>query len=406
MILAATEEAQDNQLFIPEVMREDAFNQIDSGVYAIVVNEAQQEIWRSFSAVEAHLETASVERFGEFVFDQFEDEWGGYFRLQFGVVWEHEDASESRFGFTIFYDKLLLESVLDDFRYTLRTHILVVLLMMLVILMVALTWGLLPLRKIAQDLQKIETGKQQHLSFDYPQELLPLTENLNLLLEAEKSHRQRYRDTLSNLAHSLKTPLAILKGLNFSNLNTNEQDEQQQELESQIQRMDEIIQYQLYRPTGVHSGHILSSTALLPQIEKLTAALKKVYREKAIVFAIECDDKARFFGDEGDLMELLGNVVDNACKWTSDFVRINVQYSVFDDKHSLTIQIEDNGPGIKPELRESILKRGQRIDEQTEGQGIGLSVVAELVNQYQGTITVAGSELGGALFILNFNFSR
>ena len=402
MMLTAAEEEQPGVLFIPEVVREDSFNQIDSGNYAFVFDRELDEIWRSFSAVDLNKEIDQSVDAGQFLFGRVTLEGTEYFQLRYAVIWESEDNTESYYLFVILHDSATFYSVIQEFRLTLWTWFGFVLAAMFAILLLALRWGLKPLGQIARDLESIESGKQQKLSKNYPRELTPLTQNLNVLIEAERAQREKYRNTLSNLAHSLKTPLAVLKG----SIDPKHSEQQNRLIVEQVNRMDEIIQYQLLRVTTGTQGHMLASVNVKIELEKIVAALDKVYQDKYIQFELNCDESCRFYGDEGDFMEMMGNLLDNACKWTMNKVSIEVSAELNDSAQLLSIKIADNGPGVPEDKRKSILQRGQRLDEKTEGQGIGLSVVTELVHQYEGTISIEESEDKGALFLLEFNFKR
>lgn len=409
MLLTAAEEEAPGQLYLPEVVREGVFNQIDSGSYAFVYGGDTNEIWRSFSAVDLNLNLAETLPTGEFLFDKADINSQTFYRLRYAVIWESEDGTENYYQFTLLHEAQLLNAVVNDFRFTLLSGLAFVLVAMLIIQLLALRWGLSPLNLIAKDLKFIEAGRQQTLSKDYPAELQPLTRNLNLLIDAERAQREKYRNTLSNLAHSLKTPLAVMKGVTDQLNNSNESRTQSQGSETlaqQIERMDEIIKYQLSRAVAGAQGHMLASVNVKIGIEKIISALEKVYQSKCIDFHFACDEQARFYGDEGDFMEIMGNLLDNACKWTSSKVEVEVTYQTTKDACSLMLKVSDNGPGIKPSMYQDILSRGQRLDEKTEGQGIGLSVVSELVHQYDGSITISESDDNGATFTCYFDFKR
>lgn len=400
MLLTAAEEDQPGELYLPEVVREDTFNQIDSGNYAFVYNGVGREMWRSFSAVDLDLQLAEVIGAGEYFFDKVVINDIKFYRLRYAVIWEGADGSEHYYQFTLLQESFLLKAIVEDFRVTLWSGLLFVLFAMIVVQLAALNWGLKPLDLIATDLRRIESGQQKSLEGDYPKELTPLTQNLNILIEAERQQREKYRNTLSNLAHSLKTPLAVIKG------EVSAQSDSHQLINEQVNRMDEIIQYQLTRAVSGGSSNMLGSVNVAICLEKIVSALEKVYQTKQLNFNLQCDNKARFFGDEGDFMEMFGNLLDNACKWTGTAVNVAVNYEQNTIAQSLVIEIYDDGPGIPAAKQELILKRGQRLDEQTEGQGIGLSVVAELVHHYGGTIEIDSEYEQGACFRVSFKSVR
>lgn len=167
--------------------------------------------------------------------------------------------------------------------------------------------------------------------------------------------------------------------------------------------MNRIVEYQLQRAaTAGRSRGLAVRTAVKPVAEKIAASLNKVYRDKQVVSLVEVEDKAHFRGDEGDLTELLGNLMDNAYKWCAGKVRIIARAR--DDR--LVIEVEDDGPGIEPLEAQRILERGVRADEAVPGHGIGLAIVRDILDSYEGEIVIGKSELGGAKIKLSFPFSN
>ena len=206
-----------------------------------------------------------------------------------------------------------------------------------------LRWGLRPLRRAADEITRLEQGLQEQISGDYPTELKRLTENLNTLLTHERAQQKRYRDALADLAHSLKTPLALVRAALSEarpepNLSRN--------LDEQIEHMDRIVAYHLQRAAASGRSGMVVAQPVLPAVERVLKALAKVYADKRIETAIAVDARLRFRGDEGDLTELLGNVLDNAFKWARSRVRVTASLS----ETRLTLTVEDDGPGI-PEAR-------------------------------------------------------
>jgi len=259
-------------------------------------------------------------------------------------------------------------------------------------LMIVLRWGTLPLRRLARDIKAIENGQQQHLKGHYPVELQGLSRNLNALIDTEQQQRERYQNTLADLAHSLKTPLAVIR----VELETGARDDSHRLIEQQSQRMEDIITHQLQRAVIAAPNTLSERIPVAPVVTQLSTALGKVYAGKAIAIEQQVDAAAHFLGDKRDLMEVLGNIADNACKACQRRVKICA------DQHQgmLRLQIHDDGDGIDESLRDSVLQRGQRLDQKSPGQGIGLDVVNDIVSSYQGQLSIAQSPLGGALFTL------
>ena len=261
------------------------------------------------------------------------------------------------------------------------------------LLLLTTYWSLGSLRTIARQIDDIRSGKLDSLSSDFEQELTPLTESVNQLLENERQQTQRYQHALNDLAHSLKTRLALIQ------MTTRELElgrEIHDNINEQILTMDQMIQYQLRRAVTGRQRLASKGTEPVPLIEKLLASLTKVYRHKKLQTHFTFDDDALFHGEQGDLMELMGNLLDNACKFAISEVRVTLRRHL----ERLRIEVEDDGPGIDEAKSEQIFQRGVRADS-SPGQGIGLAVVTEIVHSYGGQIRVDESPLGGARFTLD-----
>lgn len=266
-----------------------------------------------------------------------------------------------------------------------------------ILLLLTSFWSLSSLRAIANQLHEIREGKRNTLSGDYERELQPLTESVNQLLNNERQQTQRYQYALDDLAHSLKTRLALIQ-LTAEELKLNHTLDDN--IDEQIVTMDQIIQYQLRRAVTGHQRLAGKGIEPVPLIEKLLASLSKVYRHKKLQTRFQFDDDVFFAGEQGDLMELMGNLLDNAFKFAISEIRVTVN-----DRHGLPgIIVEDDGPGIPPNDSQQIFQRGRRANS-SPGQGIGLAMVAEIVHSYNGQISVDDSPLGGARFTIMFQGS-
>jgi two-component system sensor histidine kinase PhoQ len=264
-----------------------------------------------------------------------------------------------------------------------------------------LRWSLLPLRRVSSDLAHIERGTRDHLDGPYPVELTVLTRRLNAFIDSEREQRSRYRDTLADLAHSLKTPLAVVR----SQLETDgDARSLRGDILDQVRKMDEIVAYQLSRAATSGRRTIAAEEPIAGHAEDLVQSLEKVYAAKNVLCEFEIDDGAAFAGEQGDLLELMGNLVENAFKWASHRVLLTARSSGKGKGRSgLELIVEDDGPGIADDKIEKILQRGVRGDERVQGHGIGLSIVQDIVKAYQGELHVDRSEeLGGARFSVRF----
>jgi len=404
LILAAAEYS-DGEFYFLEDLREPRFNQLNSGLYGFISRPSLGELWRSdsaevFSLADPQVLLQSVQ-VGETQFSKTMNAVNEeYFVLSYGILWED---GISEYNFTVMENSAAYYSEISNFRTSLWSWLGGVALLLLLIQFFLMRWGLSPLHRMARDLKQIETGERSQLAENYPQELHGVTNNLNVLIETERKQQQRYRTTLGDLAHSLKTPLAVIAGIMQTlSRKQKESGEQLGAVEEQLSRMNQIVSYQLQRAVQSNQSSALARQVLVkPVVGKVLDALAKVYRDKSVSVAKQLDAQALFHGDERDLLEVLGNVLDNAFKYGRGKVRISTD-SESDEFQGLEIVIEDNGYGISEQKQEFVLQRGARADTLVQGQGIGLAVVTDIVSSYDGTIVVGFSELRGAKITIRF----
>lgn len=253
-------------------------------------------------------------------------------------------------------------------------------------------FGLLPLRRIEQGLAEIRSGRAERLEGELPAEIEPLQVELNALLASNQEIIDRARTQVGNLAHALKTPLAVI---------TNEAREDKGPLGRKVAEQAEIMRDQVSHyldraRVAARVDVIGRATPVLPVLEPLKRALERIHRERNVAITIACAPDARFAGERQDLEEILGNICDNACKWARERVAVEVAASTSRRPPGrLAIVIEDDGPGLSDAERARIGKRGVRLDETKPGSGLGLSIVADLVESYRGRLALAKSALGG-----------
>ena len=255
---------------------------------------------------------------------------------------------------------------------------------LLLLQMLVLCWSLRPLRDVISELKRVQGGGASGMSEAHPRELEPLTESINAFIDSERENLDRQRNTLADLAHSLKTPLAVLR----SRLDSGS-------------GMNDMVGYQLAR--AARSGHQLFAAPIEvePHAEQIVTGLEKVYAAKRVLCEFEIAPQARFHGETGDLQELLGNLLENAFKWAKSRVLLTVAEgeTAPNRRPGLLIRVEDDGPGIAEDRIAHVLQRGVRGDERVQGHGIGLAIVQDIVRSYRGELQVTRSqELGGAKF--------
>ncbi len=383
----------------PTALLDTRFDTPGSGLYAEIRSASGESIWRSQSVIGTDVQFGAPLEGGARTFF-FTEIAGKDVRLAVasrGIVWDDLHGQPARFTFSVASSLEDYEAQIGSFRQRLVGWFAGLALLLLGTLTVVVRWLSRPMRQLVREIKEIEAGSRDQMSEVWPLELTPVTSNLNALIESERTRIKRYRDTLGNLAHSLKTPLAVMR----QSLGANDV-AQKPALNAEIDRMTEIIEYQMKR--AATSGGVLLGQApvdLAPIIVELRVALLKVYGNKDMSFETAIPPNAQFIGDRNDLTELLGNLLDNACKWSKSRVRVAATVDGWaDSRRALEIVIEDDGRGIAEADRARVLQRGGRADESTPGYGIGLSMVHETVELYGGTMRIDASELGGARFEL------
>jgi signal transduction histidine kinase len=253
--------------------------------------------------------------------------------------------------------------------------------------------GLQPLFALQREVTAVRTGRLERISGHYPSELEPLAAELNALMTHTQEVVERQRTHVGNLAHALKTPLSVMLT----------------EASQQGGPLAEVVQRQV-QTMGAHVDHHLrraraaartqgqgESTPVAPVVEDLSRTLEKIYRGKLAEVEWACPEDLRFRGERQDLLEIAGNVMENACQWCAGRVRVSAEP---DGPRQFVLTVEDDGPGLPPEKRSEVLRRGARLDERTPGSGLGLAIVDELARAYGGSITLAASPLGGAEVVI------
>lgn len=373
----------------------------DSGLYALISEAQGQILWRSQSllGLTLHPLPASPD-IGKTRFQIHRSRDGqDLFLTGFTVFWEIGPQNYQRYTFWVAESTVYYQREVDSFRFSLWTWLLGAAGMLLVVQVLVVNWTLRPLRQVAREIRDIEAGQRTQLSGHYPRELQPLTANLNQLVREGRNQLERYRNALGDLAHSLKTPLAVLRSATEQSLSN---EELHQRVKTQVQRMNQTVDYQLQRAAASGRSTLRAPIAVSETARKIRDSLLKVYADKALEFTLRADPALHFQGDEGDLLEILGNLADNACKWANQQVSITL-YGDSSAAH-LTLVVEDDGPGIAAKHRHRLLQRWERGDEATPGHGIGLAVVRNLVEEvYHGQLLIDHSALGGTRITAQLN---
>lgn len=368
---------------MPEFVYQEQLNLPDSGYMAAIVMN-NEVIWQSASFLMTdNIELVSPPAVGE---ERFEpdhittfDPDTKYFLYSFSAEFQSGN-SYAPVHFYLLNDNATFDNERATFLSVVWQYLVGLSLLLLLLLVLGMNRVLAPVRLLINEINKTSQGEKKQLQASYPPEFSRLQQSINQLLESEAKQRERYKNSLGDLAHSLKTPLAVAMGNTALSRDAKEP----------LIQIDNLIQRQLKRASaGATSWE--SAIPVQPVINSLVGALNKVYRDKSLQISVN-GEQGRFFGDKTDLMELLGNVLDNAYKAADSRVVITIlQAPLFSQ-----VTIEDDGPGIAQSQREALLTRGQRLDTYTEGQGIGMAVVADLIEIYEGQLFIDDSPSGGA----------
>ena len=390
LVLAASEVGGDGTLVIGEDPGDPRLRQPGSGFYAGV--SGVTEHWRSVSSLGVNLPEPVQIQTGESEFSPASDETGSYYTFRYGVSWELPQDRMLPVTVTILVDPRELNPELKAFRTGLRRSLGLAGLILVLAQLLLLTLGLRPLRRITEDISGIESGELERLEGNYPVELEPLKRNLNHLLETEQANQTRYRNALDSLAHSLKTPLSVIR----SSLPL-DGTPRTIAMEHAVTEMQHLIATRLQRAAASARSSNAPALDVKTQVERLQQSLKRVYSQKLINIDVMLAPDLAFYGEQRDFLELAGNLLDNACKYGGGQVRLTASaLDAEDPRAGIWMRVEDNGPGIAEDQREQLLQRGARGDERVEGHGLGLAIVMEIINAYHGEITIGQGELGGA----------
>ncbi|MBR9728975.1 sensor histidine kinase [Shewanella intestini] len=363
--------------------------------YKMATCDAQfQTLWLSSAANAASL-TDICEKYAD-IQDYFGSKYIKYSQAQSYFAYALSVEIESKtFHLVILKDASHLKLELDRFNRLTLFRLAIVLGVAYIFLTSAAYWSLLPLRRLRLDLQKIKDGHKTSLDDNYPIELGAITDSLNQLVSQSADRQIRYQNAMNDLAHSLKTRLAATIAI----IDDKQLTQQQQHLHTmaQINDMDQMVKYQLKRAMLGRQGLASEKTQLAPLIDQIETMLGKIYQHKSVRFSALIPDELLIPLGKDDVMELMGNILENAYRLCISQIIVSVQ------EHSqyYEIIIEDDGPGIDDAIKQKIVQRGVRADTQSPGQGIGLAVCQEIIDTYNCTMQIETSELLGAKFIIN-----
>jgi len=268
----------------------------------------------------------------------------------------------------------------------------------LAVIMLQVQWSLHPLTKMHKELSQLRSGEKKQLEEEYPKEVAPVVSDLNALVFHYQELLGRARHHAGNLSHALKTPLSVLK-----NEIRSFDEGTQQLLQPPVDQIQSQIDYHLGRARMAGSKNILSVRANPSErVDAISMAFDKVYAIREVTLINELDSEIEVAVDQTDLDEMVGNLLENAYKWSSSIIRV---HSFEPDEGDIDIIIEDDGPGIPDDKIQQAIQRGVRLDETTPGTGLGLNIVSEMAHSYRGKLTLTRSSMGGLKAVLSFKAS-
>lgn len=380
-------EFDNRQPVMPISLHNQKLNIPESGLYALV-KVGGKFVWLSESSLaENVIPLPKAPESGQEMFQTVHHGNLTYYTYTYTVEFQNVD-NYVPVTFILIQSSAGFDSQVSEFRATLWYWLVAISIVLMLVLLISWYTALLPLRRLIEQIKQIEKGNIHKIESVYPIELEQLKSNINHLLEAEQTQRQRYKNSLSDLAHSIKTPLAVLLG----------QRTLPEDTQLPLLQIQQIVERQLKRASANAESSWLIPEPLLPLIKQIFDAMSKIHKEKALHLEVQCEASHTIKIDKTDAIELLANLIDNACKAAQHRVQVLVEQTP--DK--LAIKIEDDGSGIPEEKRDAIINRGARLDSYSQGQGIGLALVSDLLSAYGGQMQIASSMLGGAAFTITF----
>ncbi len=302
-------------------------------------------------------------------------------------------GEDGRYLFVVAGDAQEIEEEMRSFDRALLLTFGMLAVVLLLITMFQVRFGLAPLKRISKSLAAIRAGTAERLEGQFPEEIAPLARETNALLEANRDIVERARTHVGNLAHALKTPLSVV----LNEAASRPDDPLAAKVIEQAHIMLDQVTRHLERARLAARLKVVGSvTEVAPVVTALTRTMEKIYQQRGIAIAIEAAEDLRFHGERQDLEEMVGNLVDNACKWAK--MRVSVEAIAQRPPAGLPmlrLTVDDDGPGLSPEQRDQVARRGSRLDDTKPGSGLGLSIVQELAALYGGSLQLDSAPIGG-----------
>jgi signal transduction histidine kinase len=286
-----------------------------------------------------------------------------------------------------------------SFNLTLIATLLMLAVGMIVAAMLQVRVGLTPLQRLVGGLTAIRKGEQEHLEGDFPVEIAPLAREVNALIDSNREIVERSRTHVGNLAHALKTPLSVIQ-----NEAAGRDDPLALKVAEQTRVMRDQVNHHLDRARAAARARVATTVVPVADVvDSLARTLQKVHRDRDLDVTCAVPPEAMFRGERNDLEEMVGNLVDNACKWADGRIVVTgarEHSPTSADRAFFSITVDDDGPGLTATERDAVGLRGRRLDETKPGSGLGLSIVSELASLYGGSLRLDAAPLGGLRAVL------
>ncbi len=395
LVLAAMEVNENGVMAVDADFTDPRLTQPSSGIYVQVQGRAAR--WTSPSSLGLQWPEVSPMSAGSTVFTE-PGSGIHFYSFIYGVGWQLADESIEPFTVLVLVDESEINQQTSAFRLGLWRALVAAGIILALAQLVIFFYGFRPLRQVAGDVARVESGQAPRLEGNYPRELEPLARNVNRLLETEKSNQERIRNALDSLAHSLKTPLAVIQaGLPLHG------GKAEASMQNAVDEISHLIGTRLERAGASARRTMAEPVEVEPQLQRIIDSLQKVYSHKMIEVSSTIEPGVAFHGEKRDLLELMGNLLDNAFKYGESQVYVTGGATgPGKSRPGFWLSIEDDGPGIRESQRTQLLQRGTRGDERVEGHGLGLAIVMELVHAYGGELNIDTGELRGARVKVEF----
>lgn len=300
-------------------------------------------------------------------------------------------AADTVFRLAVARDEDAFVAPVMSFARTLAVSLAVLALGLMVAAGAQVRLGLRPMERLRNALAQMQDkGEGARLEGDYPSEVTPLVHDLNALVAHNEEVVQRARTQAGNLAHGIKTPLAVLAN-EADSLELRGEKKAAEVIHQQLSLAGRYVDYHLTRARTAGGGGSARLTPVLDSLKGITRVMERLFAERGIKITVDVDAQHLFRGERQDLEEMLGNLVENACKWAATQVEVHSRLA----GQSLILVIDDDGPGIPPDNREAVFDRGRRFDESAPGSGLGLAIVRDIADLHGGSIGLSESPLGG-----------